>query len=126
VFATLAAGALLLSGIGLYAVTAYSVRQRTQEIGIRTALGAQSKQVMWLFVRRAFFHLGVGLTLGVAGAVGVGSIFEAGDLLVQIDGRDPLTIGSIAVLLTAVALAASVWPARQATRLDPLAALRRD
>ena len=125
-FALFAAGALLLSAIGLYAVTAYSVRQRTQEIGIRTALGAQSKQVMWLFVRRAFVHLAIGLTLGLAGAFGVGSIFEAADLLVHINGRDPLTIGSIALLLIAVALAASVWPARQATRLDPLVALRRD
>jgi predicted permease len=123
-FAIFAAGALLLSAIGLYAVTAYSVRQRTQEIGIRTALGAQSTQVMWLFVRRAFFHLAVGLTIGVAGAFGVGSIFEAADLLVQINGRDPLTIGSIAVLLTAVALAASILPARRATRLNPLVALR--
>jgi predicted permease len=125
-FGIFAAGALLLSAIGLYAVTAYSVRQRTQEIGIRTALGAQSGQVMWLFVRRAFFHLAVGLTLGIAGAIGVGSVFEAGDILLQINGRDPLTIGSIALLLTIVAIAASVWPARQATRMDPLVALRRE
>jgi predicted permease len=125
-FGIFAAGALLLSAIGLYAVTAYSVRQRTQEIGIRTALGAQSGQVMWLFVRRAFFHLAIGLTLGVAGAVGVGSVFEAGNILLQINGRDPLTIGSIALLLTVVAVAASVWPARQATRMDPLVALRRE
>jgi putative ABC transport system permease protein len=123
-FALFAAGALLLSAIGLYAVTAYSVRQRTQEIGIRTALGARSGQVMWLFVRRAFGHLAIGLTLGIAGAIGVGSIFEAGDLLIHINGRDPLTIGSIAVLLTVVALVASIWPARQATKLDPVTALR--
>jgi ABC-type antimicrobial peptide transport system permease subunit len=81
---------------------------------------------MWLFVRRAFFHLAIGLTLGVAGAVGVGSVFEAGNILLQINGRDPLTIGSIALLLTVVAVAASVWPARQATRMDPLVALRRE
>jgi predicted permease len=125
-FGIFAAGALLLSAIGLYAVTAYSVRQRTQEIGIRTALGAQSTQVMWLFVRRAFFHLALGLSLGVAGAVGVGSIFEAAELLIHINGRDPITIGSIALLLAGVALAASIWPARRATQLDPLVALRRD
>ena len=125
-FAIFAAGALLLSAIGLYAVTAYSVRQRTQEIGIRTALGAQSTQVMWLFVRRAFVHLGIGLAIGIAGALGVGSIFEAADLLIHINGRDPITIGSIALILTGVALAASIWPARRATQLDPLVALRRD
>jgi predicted permease len=125
-FAIFAAGALLLSAIGLYAVTAYAVRQRTQEIGIRTALGAQSSQVMWLFVRRAFVQLTIGLAIGIAGAVGVGSVFEAGELLIHINGRDPITIGSIAVLLTVVALVATVWPARQATRLDPLVALRRE
>ena len=123
-FALFAAGALLLSAIGLYAVTAYSVRQRTQEIGIRTALGAQSSQVMWLFVRRALVHLAVGLTIGVAGAVGVGSIFEAADLLVHINGRDPVTIGSIALLLVVVSLTASIWPAMRATKLDPVNALR--
>jgi predicted permease len=118
--------ALLLSAIGLYAVTAYSVTQRIQEIGVRTALGAQSKQVVWLFLRRALIHMGIGLTLGVAGAFGVGQIFEAGQLLVQINGRDPVTIGSIAALLAVVSLLASVLPARRATLLDPLVALRRE
>jgi putative ABC transport system permease protein len=118
--------ALLLSSIGLYAVTAYSVTQRTQEIGVRTALGAQSTQVMWLFLRGALLQLGTGLTLGVAAAIAVGSIFEATGLLVQVDGRDPITIGSIAALLAMVSIAASVWPARRATLLDPLSALRRE
>lgn len=125
-FAIFALAALLLSSIGLYAVTAYSVNQRTQEIGVRTALGAQSNQVVWLFLRRAMTHLGIGLTLGVAGAFGVGALFEAAQLLVQINGRDPITIGSIALLLAAVSLVASVLPARRATQLDPLIALRRE
>ena len=125
-FAIFAFIALMLSAIGLYAVTAYSVTQRTQEIGVRTALGAQSTQVMWLFLRRALFQLGVGLTLGIAGAFGVGKIFESGNLLIQMNGRDPVTIGSIAALLAVVSLAACVWPARRATRLDPLVALRRE
>ena len=125
-FAIFALIALLLSAIGLYAVTAYSVTQRTQEIGVRTALGAQSNQVIWLFLRRAFVHMAIGLTLGIAGAFGVGSIFESAQLLVQINGRDPVTIGSIALLLAAVSLVASTWPARRATQLDPLVALRRD
>jgi putative ABC transport system permease protein len=123
-FATFAMIALMMSAIGLYAVTAYSVTQRTQEIGVRTALGAQSSQVMWLFLRRAFFHLGIGLTLGVAAAVGVGKIFESAGLLVQTRGDDPMTIASIALLLLVVSLIASVWPARRATRLDPVIALR--
>ena len=115
-FAIFAFIALMLSAVGLYAVTAYSVSQRTQEIGVRMALGAQPPQVMWLFLRRAFFHLGIGLTLGLAGAFGVGQIFESANLLVQMNGRDPVTIGSIALLLTVVSLAASVWPARRATQ----------
>lgn len=123
-FAIFALIALILSAVGLYAVTAYSVTQRTQEIGVRTALGAQSPQVMWLFLRRALVHLGIGLALGIAGAVGVGKIFESAELLVQVDGGDPLTIGAIALLLIAVSLTASLWPARRATRLDPVAALR--
>ena len=125
-FAIFALIALVLSAVGLYAVTAYSVTQRTQEIGIRSALGAQSGQVMWLFVRRAFVHMAIGLTLGIAAALGVGSIFESADLLVHINGRDPVTIGSIALLLAAVSIVASTWPARRATQLDPLVALRRD
>jgi predicted permease len=123
-FAIFAVIALMLSAVGLYAVTAYSVTQRTQEIGVRTALGAASTHVMWLFMRRALFHLSIGLTLGIAGALGVGKIFESTDLLIRISGRDPTTIVSIAGLLAVVALNACLWPARRATRLDPLVALR--
>jgi putative ABC transport system permease protein len=123
-FALFALIALVLSGVGLYAVTAYSVTQRTPEIGVRMALGAQPGQVMWLFLRRAFFQLGVGLTIGIAGAFGVGYLLQTTTLLVQTSGRDPVTLLSIAALLTLVSLGACIWPARRATRLDPLVALR--
>ena len=125
-FAIFALIALTLSAVGLYAVTAYAVSQRTQEIGIRMALGAQGNQVSWLFLRRSFVQLAIGLMLGVAGAFGVGQLFASTQLLVQNTGRDPVTIGGIAILLAAVAVAASVLPAKRATRLDPLIALRRD
>jgi predicted permease len=125
-FALFAGIALVLSAVGLYAVTAYSVSQRTPEIGVRMALGAQSNQVAWLFLRRAFFHVAVGLTLGVAAAFGVGRIFESANLLVQNNGRDPVTIVSIAVILASVALGACFFPARRATALDPVIALRRE
>ena len=125
-FAIFALIALALSAVGLYAVTAYSVTQRTQEIGIRMALGAESNQVTWLFLRRACVQLAIGLTIGIAGALGVGQLFQTTDLLIQTSGRDPITILSIALLLAVVAMAASMLPARRATRLDPLLALRRD
>ena len=110
--------ALLLSSVGLYAVTAYSVPQRTQEIGVRMALGAQAVQVAWLFLRRAC----VQLALGLGGAFGVGRLLRS--LLVQTSSRDPITLASIAILLAVVSVAACLGPARRATRLDPLVALR--
>jgi predicted permease len=125
-FAIFALIALTLSAVGLYAVTAYAVSQRTQEIGIRMALGAQGNQVSWLFLRRSFTQLAIGLLLGVAGALGVGQLFQSTELLIQTSGRDPITIGGITLLLAIVAVAACVLPAKRATRLDPLIALRRD
>jgi predicted permease len=121
-FAFFAFIALLLSAVGLYAVTAYSVTQRTQEVGVRMALGAQTSQVLWLFVRRALVHLAIGLVLGLAGAVGVGRLLQG--LLVRTSSSDPITLGSIVLVLIAVAIAACMWPARRATRLDPVVALR--
>jgi predicted permease len=121
-FAMFAFIALLLSAVGLYAVTAYSVAQRTAEIGVRMALGAQPTQVMWLVLRRSLVQLAIGIPLGVAGALGVGQLLKI--LLVQTSTRDPLTIGSIALLMILVSLAACFWPARRATQLDPVNALR--
>jgi len=121
-FAIFAAIALVLSAVGLYAVTAYSVTQRTAELGVRMALGAQPAQVMWLVLRRALLQLAIGLPLGLAGAFGVGRLLRT--LLVQTSSNDPATIGSIAVLMIAVSLVACLWPARRATQLDPVSALR--
>jgi putative ABC transport system permease protein len=121
-FAIFAVIALVLSAVGLYAVTAYSVTQRTAEIGVRMALGAQSSQVLWLVLRRALVQLAIGLPLGIAGAFGVGRLLQV--VLVQTSSRDPLTIGAIALVMLTVSVAACVWPARRATRLDPVSALR--
>jgi putative ABC transport system permease protein len=114
--------ALALAAVGLYAVTAYSVVRRTQEIGVRMALGAQAASVVWLFAKRTMLPLGTGLGIGLAGALGVGRLLEG--FLIQTSPTDPMTLAGIAVLLTAVSSAACFVPARRATRLDPVAALR--
>jgi ABC-type antimicrobial peptide transport system permease subunit len=121
-FAIFAVIALVMSAVGLYAVMAYSVTQRTAEIGVRMALGANGGQVSWLILRRGLIQMGLGLALGLAGAFGLSSVMQS--LLVQITPRDPATFASITVILLVVALAACVFPARRATRVDPLVALR--
>jgi predicted permease len=123
-FAIFAVIALILSAVGLYAVTAYAVAQRTQEIGVRMALGARPAQVLWLVLKRALVQLAIGLPVGVAGAFAVGRLMQS--VLAQTSGRDPLTIAAIAVLMSVVSLAACFWPARRATQLDPIAALRNE
>jgi cell division protein FtsX len=114
--------ALMVSAVGLYAVTAYSVSQRTQEIGVRMALGAQASQVLWLILRSATIQLTIGLLIGLAGAFGVGRLLQS--ILVQTGSADPVTLIGITVVLTLVSVAACLWPARRATRLDPVHALR--
>jgi putative ABC transport system permease protein len=121
-FSVFAAIAIVLSAVGLFAVTAYSVTQRTQEIGVRMALGAQAKQVSWLILRRGLIQLTIGLTLGLAGAFGVGRLLRS--MLFQTGPADPLTLAAITVLLITVAITACLWPAWQATRLNPVTALR--
>jgi len=120
-FAMFATIALVLSAVGLYAITAYSVEQRTQEIGVRMALGAQAPQVWWLVIRRSLVQLAAGLAIGIAGAFGVGALLRS---IVLGSANDPLTLVAIATLFVGVSLAACFWPARRATRLDPVSALR--
>ena len=121
-FAVLAVIALVLSSVALYSVMAYSVTQRTQEIGVRMALGAQRPQVMWLIVKRGLGQLAIGLPFGLAGALGLGMVLRG--ILVDMMPGDPLTFATITVLLTTVSIAACLLPARRATRVDPVVALR--
>ena len=121
-FAIFAVIALMLSSVGIYAVTAYSVTQRTQEIGVRMALGARAAQIWWLILRQGLVQLAIGLALGLAGALSLSGILQS--LVVQIPTKDPVTFTAIAAILIAVTVAACLIPARRATRLDPLNALR--
>lgn len=121
-FAIFSAIALALSAVGLYAVTAYAVTQRTAEIGVRMALGALPGHVVCLVTRRALVQLAVALPLGIAGAFGVGRLLRS--VLAQTSERDPQTIASIVLIMVVVSVPACVWPARQATRLNPVQALR--
>jgi ABC-type antimicrobial peptide transport system permease subunit len=122
-FTIFALVALVLSAVGIYAVTSYAVTQRTSEIGVRMALGAQPGQVSWLILRSGCGQLAAGLALGLLGGWGVTFVLES--LVVQIPAADPVTFATITVLLAAVTLAACLVPARRAMRLDPLKALNR-
>jgi putative ABC transport system permease protein len=117
-----AAIATLLSAMGLYAVTAYSISQRTSEIGIRMALGAQRRQVSWLFVRGTLVHVGLGLTIGVAGAAAVGQVLRG--VLVQTQVLDAMTFATVVVLLASVSVIACLAPTWRASALAPAVALR--
>jgi predicted permease len=124
VFSVVALIATVLSALGLYSITAYAATQRTQEVGVRMALGAQRSQVSWLFLRRALLHLSIGLVIGIAGALAVGTVLQGA--LVEVRANDPLTLAGVCGLLVAVSIAATLLPARKASRLDPVAALRQE
>ncbi len=119
IFATVA---LLLAGIGIYGVISYSVAQRTQEIGIRSALGASRGVLLQLVLSRGLMLTMIGLVIGVAGSWGLTRLMAS--LLYGVSARDPMTMGVVATLLAAVALLACYIPAERATRVDPLLALR--
>ena len=114
--------ALLLAAIGVYGVLAYLVAQRTQEIGVRMALGASSGSVVQLVLGHALRLTGAGIAIGIAGAAILGPYLAS--LLFGIGPRDAVTFACVALGLVAIAVAAGYVPARRATRVDPLVALR--
>jgi putative ABC transport system permease protein len=116
--------ALLIAAIGVYGVLAYSVTQRTREIGLRMALGAQPSGVLWWIAGQGMLVAIGGIGAGLAGAIALSRVLGA--LLYEIEPRDPLTFTAVAVLLSAVALTACLAPARRASRIDPIVALRDD
>jgi predicted permease len=118
----LASLALLLALVGLYGLIAFGVSQKTREVGVRMALGAASKSVVWLFVRKGLLLTAAGLGAGLAAAALVTRVITT--YLYGVSATDPTTFVTVPVLFAAVALLASYLPARRATRVDPMVALR--
>jgi ABC-type antimicrobial peptide transport system permease subunit len=116
--------ALLMAVIGLYGVISYSVTQRTQEIGIRMALGAQASGVLSLVIGQGMLLAGIGAVLGLAASVAFSRFLK--NQLFQVSAFDPLTFTATAFILIAAALLATYIPARRATRVDPMEALRHE
>ena len=114
--------ALAISAVGIYGVISYSVSQRTTEIGIRMALGAQSTDVARLILKQGTRLVGIGLLAGLGGSLVVGRIIQA--RLFQVTAWDPATLLLTGVVIAGVGLAACLIPTRRATKVDPIVALR--
>ena len=119
-----AGAALLLASIGIYGVVSFTVGQRTNEMGIRMALGARPAGILLMVLRQGMAPVAAGLAVGVAASQAVGRVF--GSLLFGVTAGDPATIFSVVALLASVAVAATCIPARRATRIDPARALREE
>jgi ABC-type antimicrobial peptide transport system permease subunit len=114
--------ATLLAAIGLYGVMSYSVARRTREIGIRMALGAERNAVVWLVLREVTVMVLIGVAIGVPLAIALSRLVQS--QLFDLSAQDPIALTAAAGVLAFVALAAGYLPARRATRVDPMLALR--
>jgi len=114
--------ALLLGVVGIYGVVSYSVSQRTREIGIRMALGAEQRTLRQMFVRHGLLLASIGVICGLTAAVALSRWMTA--LLFEVKPVDPLTYGAVSGVLISAAVAASYLPARKASSVDPVTALR--
>ena len=121
-FAIAAVVALVLSSAGIFSVTSFSIDQRTQEIGLRVAMGATNRDILWLVARRGVLQLIFGLVLGTLGAIAMTRVLAG--VMFGIGTSDPATLASVALILSVVTASACFFPARRATRLDPMSAIR--
>lgn len=122
VFIVFGLAALLMASVGLYGVLSFAVSRRTQEMGIRMALGAAAGDVVSLIARQGAQQLGIGLAVGIALAFGVTRVVSV--LMYQVDPQDPVVFGAVISLIVVVGMSAAVFPARRATSVDPVVALR--
>jgi ABC-type antimicrobial peptide transport system permease subunit len=118
--------AMILASVGLYGVMSFSVNQRTQEFGIRMALGADRTRILQMVLRQGTVQLAIGLALGLGVALTIALLFGASiqNTLFKVNPHDPLTYASVALLLAVVSFFAALVPARRATKVDPMIALR--
>jgi putative ABC transport system permease protein len=114
--------ALLLASVGLYGVMSFAVSQRTREVGIRVALGARAEDVIRMFLLQGMRLTLVGVICGLAGGTLISRLFAS--VLIDLSSLDPVTFVSVSIFLSTVALLAILIPARRATKVDPLVALR--
>jgi predicted lysophospholipase L1 biosynthesis ABC-type transport system permease subunit len=121
-FAGFAGVALVLAAIGIYGVMSFAVAQRTQEIGVRMALGATSREVLRMVLSEGMTLAGIGLAIGLSGTYFVGRTMKS--ILYEVSAVDPVAVGGVAVVLLVAALLACYLPARRATRVDAMVALR--
>jgi len=116
--------AAVLASVGLYGILAYSVTRRTNEIGIRMAIGAMARDIVWMVLRETFGLVAIGIVIGIPIALGVSRYVES--LLYNLRATDGLTIAAVVLLMVAIALIAAIAPSHRAATVDPLRALRHD